>query len=202
MSYASTAEFRQLMDQVPAGGTEDALIQLCLDAATKICDTEIGHPWAAGAPGTAVVYGDGTTVLTPPAFVAGSVTLVTAPSAYSVPAYAEVNGRLNTVDSAGVIYAPYYPPFFYSSWRAPAAWLPGVPYTVSATYGWGAAPADIKQACLEIAVAIYRGRDAGYSDVVGTAGSGGEVAYVGKYSKRADATLKRYRQAANPARIT
>jgi hypothetical protein len=103
-----------------------------------------------------------------------------------------------TVDSGGVLQSPFY----RNGWRYPYSWQAGVPYTVSASYGWGAAPADIKQACLEIAVAIYRGRDAGYSDVVGTAGSGGEVAYVGKWSKRADATLKRYRQAANPARIT
>jgi hypothetical protein len=198
MSYASTAEFRKLMDQVPAGATEDTLIQLCLDAATQIIDTEIGHTWAAGVVGTAVVYGDDTAVLIPPAFVPGSVTLVSAPAAYSVPSYVETSGRLVTVDSGGVLQSPFY----RNGWRYPYSWQAGVPYTVSASYGWGAAPADIKQACLEIAVAIYRGRDAGYSDVVGTAGSGGEVAYVGKWSKRADATLKRYRQAANPARIT
>lgn len=197
MSYASIAEFRQLMDQVPAGATEDALIQLCLDMASQIIDTQIGHAWAAGVPGTAVVYGDGSAVLIPPTFVSGSVTLVSAPAAYSVPSYTEIDGRLVTVDAGGVIQSPYY----RIGWRNPYTWLPGVPYTVSASYGWGAAGNDILDACLEIAIAIYRGRDAGYSDVVGTAGSGGEVAYVGKWSKRTEATIKRRRQEANPARI-
>lgn len=199
MSYAELADFRLLMEQAPAGSTEDARIQLCLDAATALIDTELGHDWAAGVVGTEVVYGDGSAELEPPAFVAGSVTAVSAPSGYSVPTYAEVDGRLVVADASGIIYRPpFYPyPWGYYTQR----WLPGVPYTVSATYGWGEAPDDIKQACLEIAIAMYRGRDAGYSDVVGTAGSGGEIGYVGKYSKRADAILRRYRQAANPLRI-
>jgi hypothetical protein len=201
-SLATVEEFRRYMDSIGAQTDDaDTLIQDTLDRASAIVLTEVTHGYSA-ATGTATVYGTGSDQLVLPVFVAGTVTSVTAPTGYSVPTYVEQNGRLVVASSNGVVYG--YGHRGYRGWSSNGygGWIAGVPYTVHAMFGWGATvPDDIKEATLEIAIAIYRGREAGFSDVVGVAGTG-EVAYTGKYPKRADAILKRYRQAANPLRIT
>lgn len=152
----------------------DARLQKVLDRATAIIDTYLGQGFAlsSGTPGTQIVYGDGTDFLEPPPFVAGSVTLVTAPTGYSVPIYTVVDGILivtrdglqgtlyNSETIAGRLYNPI------------GGWLAGVPYTVAATFGYSAIPDDIKEACLEIAVDLWRFRDAGSIKAVGVEGAG------------------------------
>ena len=72
-------------------------------------------------------------------------------------------------------------------------WLSGLPYTVSATFGYTTVPADIVECCLEIAVRIWRGRDAGFSDVVGVEGSGA-VGYNGALPAMVKRVLDHYKQ--------
>jgi hypothetical protein len=81
---------------------------------------------------TAVVYGDGTDFLEPPAFTAGSVTLVTAPTGYTVPDYIEQDGLLVVVDSLARRRSLSEYAAFPADW--PHGWTYGVPYTVTATY--------------------------------------------------------------------
>jgi len=151
----------------------DVRLQKVLDRATAIIDTYLGFSFTlSGAPGTQVVYGDGTDFLEPPAFVSGSVTAVTVPAGYTAPVYTVVDGILIvTRDSlmgdmyvaetiAGRLYSPI------------GGWLLGVPYTVAATFGYSAIPADIVEACLEIAVDLWRFKDAGSIKVVGVEGAG------------------------------
>jgi hypothetical protein len=159
--------------------TADAKIQDILDRVTEIIDQELGYSFGTAATSTRVVYGDGTDYLLPPAFVAGSVTGVTAPSGYSVPSYVELDGILVVKDSSGVL-APITGRSTLSGSIPTGNWLPGVPYTVSANFGYGSVPKDIVEACLEVAVRIWKGRDAGFSDVVGVEGSGA-VGYNGKF---------------------
>lgn len=151
----------------------DAVLQRVLDRATQIIDTYLGFGFTlSGAVGTRVVYGDGTDYLEPPAFVSGSVTGVTVPTGYTAPAYTVVDGVLIvTRDSllggmyaaetiAGRLYNPI------------GGWLAGVPYTIAATFGYSAIPTDIVEACLEIAVDLWRFKDAGSIKAVGVEGAG------------------------------
>lgn len=151
----------------------DAKIQKVLDRATQIIDTLLGFGFTlSGAAGTQIVYGDGTDYLEPPAFVSGSVTAVTAPTGYTVPSYVVKDGVLIiTRDSligplygsealAGRLYHPL------------GGWLEGVPWTVAATFGYSAYPTDIVEACLEIAVDLWRFKDAGSIKMVGVEGAG------------------------------
>jgi hypothetical protein len=161
-----------------ATNEHDGAIQQAIDAASAYIDRRLGYSFgtATAAAGARVLYGSGSDFLPLPGdYVAGSVTSVT--SAYATPpTYVERNGYL-VVDRGGVSgqgrYVGLYP-------AGTSGWLPGVAYTVNATYGYtvGAVPEDIKEACFELAVRIFRARDAGYSDVVGVDGAGG-VGYNG-----------------------
>lgn len=55
--------------------------------------------------------------------------------------------------------------------------------TVRGVWGWGAPPEDVIEAVLELAVRIVKGRNAGYSDVVGIDGTGASGDQVQRYVK-------------------
>lgn len=181
-TYATIANLRGVvgvLDQATATDVNrDVIMQACLDDAQAILDGEMGFTLVAAAATTKVVYGDGTAYLTPPPHTAGSVTLVVGPTGYTVPAYVQQNGILVTTDASGLLYLP---PGYSFAWSAYAwsaynpfassagVWARGVPYTVSATYG--AAAADllvVRRITLELAVQLYRFRDAGGSTVIST----------------------------------
>lgn len=192
MSYATVAQLRANLGQIKIGSDQDTLLQQKLDAATAVIETELGFSFATSAVGTQVVYGDGTDFLEPPAFVAGSVTAVTAPDGYTVPDYTVIDGVLIVTRNGllGPLYGSqslanrFYDPY--------GGWLRGVPYTVAATFGYASPPADIVECCLELAVRMWRARDAGFSDVVGVDGAGG-VGYNGKYPALVKAILENYK---------
>lgn len=197
MSYATVADMRDYLDQLPASVATDAKLQDILDRATAIIDTDLGFAFGTTSTTTATVYGDGTDYLQPPRFVAGSVTAVTAPTGYTAPSYVEQDGwlvvtrggRIGT-PRAGALYT--YDPIYEVSVPS-AGWLTGLPYTVAATYGYASVPADIVECCLEIAVRIYKAKDAGFSDVVGVDGSGA-VGYSGALPNLVKRILDRYRE--------
>lgn len=191
MAYASVDDIREYLPQVETSGATEVLLEAVLDRATKIIDTELGFAFGTAAIGTRVVYGDGTDYLLPPAFVTGSVTAITTLTGYTVPSYVEQEGMLVVKTVAGVI-APIYSYPTLTGFRGVGGWLSGVPYTVAATFGYTSVPKDIVEACLEIAVRLWRARDAGFSDVVGVSGDG-EVAYTGTYPKLVGRILERYR---------
>lgn len=106
-----------------------------------------------------------------------------APDGYTVPDYIEQDGVLVVVRGEALLKGSYYARagLWGHALAYPYAggWVAGVPYTITANFGYSAVPDDIKEACLEIAVRIWRGRDAGFSDVVGVEG-GGAVGYNGQ----------------------
>lgn len=177
MSYATLGDFRDEMDQIPAGAGEDARIQKVLDRATAIIDNYLGWAWGTAAAADRVIIGDGSSVLWLPPYVAGSITVITAGSGFTTPTYIEQpDGSLLAIDA-------------YTS----GGWLRGLPYTVSADFGFGSPPADIVQACLEIAARIWKAPDAAYSDVVGVEGSGGELKYNRALTSLTKLTLDGYK---------
>lgn len=171
MAYASVAELREYLDQVPSGAPVDARLQSVLNRASAIIDREIGFSFGTAAATTRTVYGDGTDYLRPPAFVSGSVTAVTTLSGYTVPGYVEREGFLvvTYADTLG----PYRGVTALVGRGAPVGgWLFGVPYAVAATFGYSSTPPDIVEACLEIAVDLWRFKDAGSIKSVGVEGAG------------------------------
>lgn len=187
-SYASISELRGAtgrLDQLTDTNTNrDTLLQACLDQATSIINLELGFALTAAAAGTQTVYGTATVWLPLPLFTAGSVSLVSTLSGYTVPSYVESGGALRITNSSGIYTVPpdyrltpasgygYGYGYGYDSgliYGGGAVWLPGVPYTVHATFG---ASADdltaARMCCLEIATALWKFRDSGGSTAIGT----------------------------------
>lgn len=195
MSYATVAHLRaELKNQVTVGAATDAELQRKLDAATAIIDSEIGFSIVvANAPSTQIVLGDGTIYLQPSRFVPGSVTAVSSSASVTIPDYIEQDGSLVVADASGAVPLQWDSLQRIYGTLESLRWQPGVPYTVHATFGYAAIPADLQEACLQIAVRMWRGRDAGYSDVVGVEGSGA-VGYNGALPAMVKRILATYRQ--------
>lgn len=192
MAYATVDQFRQeFKGQIGTESGSDAVIQRKLDAATALIDAEVGFAFGISAAGSRTLYGDGTIYLAMPPYTVGSITALTSISGITPPARIERDGMLIAVDSSGVIPGEDRPVPVSLTWRE------GVPYTVAATYGYAAVPADIVEACIQIAARAWRGRDAGFSDVVGVEG-GGAVGYNGALPKMVVAILDNYRERATP----
>lgn len=90
------------------------------------------------------VYGNSKSCLEIPAHIHGTVnsTVVTVASE-TAPAFREVRGLLCIADARGVL-------------QRDEVWREGVPYTITARWGYASIPADIREACL--AWAAQRGR--------------------------------------------
>jgi hypothetical protein len=170
MSYAAVAELkRYALTQLEETSEDDTQLSHYLAVATALIDNELGYSFEATNTTPQIVYGDGTPYLKLPAdYVSGAV--VTAPSGYTVPTYVERDGYLITTDTYGVIYhGTPYSSLTLATLYSPGVWLAGVPYTIAATYGYGATvPVDIKQLCIEIAVMVRKYAAVGGSDVVAT----------------------------------
>lgn len=112
--------------------------------------------------------GDGRNWLRVDPFTA--VASVAAPSGYDTPTY-----RLVRPDSAGNSYSRsgsrmgFFLERTYDEGRtiiptrtADKGWRKGLIFTVTATWGWSAIPADITEACAETCCAIWRTRDVAF----------------------------------------
>lgn len=185
-AYATRAAVYRRLKQLPQTTANDTLVdEALLHEAAKI-DTKIGHGWGTATAGTVVVYGTGTAFLPLPPFTTLAATgAVAAPSGTTAPAYTIGTGGLFAVSSTG----------YRSAWPYDGLWIPGVPYTITGTFGWGPAPYDIVEANIELAIRVIRGGDAGYSDVVGVEG-GGAVGYNGAFPASVKDTLDTYQRQA------
>lgn len=203
MAYATADQFKRYFDQFAGTSTHDTLIGEVLDRATAIIDTEIGYSFTGGVnPVTTspqVIYGSGTPLLTLP-HRGRTVTAVTAPTGYTVPTYAEITiplqgSYLHTKDTSGVLYAPWRRRGLGDMTWYTLVWDENTPYTVTATFGWGTAPADVVEACLELAVMIFRFKESGG---VGEIGGAETVQTVrAGFSPKTERTLKLCRERNN-----
>lgn len=187
--YASVADLREYLIQAKLDVPTTNTMQSILDRASAFVDGEIGHSWFTTAAGTCTIYGDGTSYLQLPIdYVAGSVTAVTTITGYTVPSYAEVDRMLIVLDSVGRVFTPA------NRWCYPLdqGWHRGIPYTVTATFGYGDVPLDLVQVVLEIAGAIWKEKDSGFATVIGTEG-GGAVNVRQSLTPRAQAALEHHK---------
>lgn len=172
MAYATVAQFHARYHQIGGGAADEQLIGEMLEAATAIIDRYVGYAFgtAAAEASNLVVYGDGTDYLAIPAYVAGSIEEVSGPSG-ALTTYVERDGMLVAADSDGNVPVRRPPGILWAGDYV-GGWAEGVPYTVTARWGVTAIPADIKEACIQIAGRLWQGRNAGYSDVIGVEGEG------------------------------
>lgn len=180
MAYATIDDLRGAegyLEQFEGDGTldttHDSVLLAILERAEAFVNSYIGTPTSLSpaAAATTIVYGNGLQTLMLPPIVPGSVTLVTAPSGYTIPDYIEQDGALVLTDSAGIVVQPYRSSLAFTT-GSPLRWTYGVPYTVSATFGWSAGDlAILAEATLQTAVQLWRFRDTGGSDVSGTEGA-------------------------------
>lgn len=193
MAYATAAQFRARYHQISGQPADESLIGEMLEAATAIIDQYVGYSFgtAAAEASELVVYGDGTDYLALPAYVAGSLTTVEGPSG-AITTYVERDGLLIAADGAGNVPVRR-PPGILDSRTYVAGWSEGVPYTVTARWGVAAVPADIREACIQIAGRLWQGRNAGYSDVIGVEGEG-TFAYQRALPNLVKMTLDSYKE--------
>lgn len=171
--YCTLDQIKNELDQLRDTTDHDSLLLEKIERATAFVNNSIGTraSLTIAAIGTAVVYGNGLQTLLLPVSVAGSVTLVTAPSGYTVPDYIETDGALVITDSTGIVVSPYRYGLAYS-YGSSSVWSYGVPYTVSATFGVSAGDlALLTEASLQIAVQLWRYKDAGGSETIGSEGA-------------------------------
>lgn len=177
MAYATIAQLRGAtgyLNQLTDTDTDrDTILSAILARAEGFVNAYLGTrtSLAAAASSSAVVYGNDLQTLILPAYTAGSVTLVSAPSGYTVPDYIEQDGALVITDSSGIVVQPYRAGLAYS-YGSSVVWQYGVPYTVSATYGWATDDlAVLAEATLQTSVQLWRYRDTGGSETIGAEGA-------------------------------
>lgn len=176
MAYAGLDELVGYLDQFRSQSAENPdfdVLESCLSRAEAAVNERIGvtTSLAAAASAERVVYGNGLQILPLPSLVAGSVEEVTAPSGYTVPDYIEQDGCLVLTDSSGIILSPARFGLAYVS-GSTTVWQPGVPYTVTADFGYSETDlANLAQATLERAVQYWRYKDSGGSETIGSEGA-------------------------------
>ena len=130
---------------------------------------------AAGAPDGGAVeqvfYGDGSAILRLPPYVgplaAGAVTL---PPGYSAPEFSERTDRygnqyLQRAATAQAVSLMDEAAWFRGTLQQ-TGWPAGVPVKVKAKWGFAATPDDVKEAVLELTIAIWRSKDPAFAKVI------------------------------------
>lgn len=165
-SYATVADLREYLPQAPTGAVEDAKLQDALDEATDTINNYLGFSFAAyGVAAARDVRQPGTSeYLYLPAYQAGSITAV-----------AEVTSKATTSEATEAItdYVADELERPYRLFRG-VGWTKDHWYRVTASWGYGEAPAAVQRICKEVAVTMYLTRDRG-SLAQGVEGGGAVV---------------------------
>ncbi len=148
----------------------DLLIPRASQLFDILCGVEPGHFLVKGTSATdRIVYGSGGVMLALPPHI-GEVVSVTAPSPFLVPKYVEQEGYLKVtdwLDRAQEVTVPY--PETGSAFgflHSVLVWQRGVPFTVTATWGYAEVPETVKQATVELAITMWRSRDEAWTKAV------------------------------------
>ena len=186
--YASVAQFKDYQKQRAAGTTDGQITDVLTRASgvvRGVLRKELGDPAfdlaAYGAASTKLVRGYDTEYLSLPPHQAGSVTLVEYQTGTNPPTYTTLSAdQWDDEDSR------LYRPAGWGGYSMPR-------YRVTAVCGYGATvPDEIVQVTLEIAVNIWRSKDAGrFTNVVGVEG-GGAVGYEGALTPGQKMILQNY----------
>lgn len=164
-AYATVTQLREYLGQVKAGEGVDAQLTAVLARATDIVNDALGFQFEA--------YGEEATAkdvraldsewLWLPAYQAGSIESI-----------ALVTSRGDSSESTETItgWVADEDERPYRVWRS-GGWMHDVWYRVMAIWGYGAAPDAVVEVTIEVAVNIWRGRDAAnWQATVGADGQG------------------------------
>lgn len=165
MSYATITQLREYLGQVKTGTTNDALLASILERANAIVDAALGFNFSEfGATATDIdIRSEGGEYLYPPAYLA--VTLTAIKAVYSRGAASE-STEVITNWKADERIKPYV---IYRG----DGWTNKQWYRLTAKWGYGPAPASIIEVELEVAVNIWRAKDASFGQSeLGAAGQG------------------------------
>lgn len=134
------------------GELVEALIPRACAIFDKLCDAPRGFfAKNQGASATEmIVYGNGMTFLPLPAYSA--LEGIAFPTGYAVPTYQELGGQLRITDAGGRLQAVTDP-------LGASVWPSGLPITVKAKWGNASTPEDVKQACIELTIAMFNDKD-------------------------------------------
>jgi hypothetical protein len=102
-----------------------------------------------------VVYGTGLPFLALPRFF-GPAPTVAMPDGYTVPTFVEVAGSLIITDDKGILQKLGGRNLY------PIVWPESVPVTVTAKWGFEAVPEDVKEAVIELTIAVWRSKDTAF----------------------------------------
>lgn len=167
--YCLTDEVRDVATQMTDTAMPEDVLESLILRASRIfdlsCGVEPGYFEAAGedaAESTKVLYGDGTNYLKLPPYVSDSLNAtITMPDGYTVLEFVAVGGYL-TRSVTGVLQRSY--PYFAFGW------LPGVPVTVSAVWGYETTPEDVKAAVIELVINLWRETDPAFIKLINIEG--------------------------------
>jgi len=152
MSYATVAELRALLTQMPTGAAYDELLEDALDGAAGIIDGVLGFafgPWALAATDKDVQARNAGVHLYLPPYKAASVTAV-----------ALVGSRATTgeYETAVTDYVAEEDARPFRLYRG-MGWYYGSYYRVTAIWGYGPAPAVVAAIALDVAKNSYANRN-------------------------------------------
>lgn len=188
-SYASVASLREYLKQTTSGTLTDDQAQNILNRATAICDDAsvgLGFHFNDYTPGQQTVISNHSLYLELPPYQPGSVTLITIDGNTIVDWVADPDGTIRRK------IASQWPIGQLDAWGWRGFW-----YVVTANWGYGPPPESVIEVCLELAVNIWRSRDAGrFSNVVGPA-DGGAVGYEGALTPLQRSILQGLKQIKN-----
>ena len=167
MAYTTVAQLRAYLPQLPDGAETDALLGDMLERATDAIVAVMGFRFEGYVDDFKKVAGS------------GAVYLVLPPHApLSVETVADSEGEQVTG------WEPYGRTWLFH----PDGWGT-TRYTIGAQWGYGDPPPGIQEVTLEVAVNIWRAKDAArFSDYVGVA-EGGAVAYTEAFTAQQRAIL-------------
>lgn len=136
----------RLMAKVTA--PEEPELEGVIEAASRAIDDYLEVDWAYFTPPVGAtsknLKGDGNPYITLPMPLYGSVT-ITAATGITVPNFTVEEGRLITLNDSDI----------------PSPWIVWEPvyYVVEGNWGYATIPAQIREACLQLTVHFWRGRD-------------------------------------------
>lgn len=171
--YATIAEVKLYAYQDVTA--DDALLTALIPRASRIFDklAGVGPDYFAPEAGTAtdqIFYGNGTDFLEIGPHKALSITTVAMPTGYTVPDYVVKDDFLvRTYNDNGTLRTNDNVRSFWDWWNGivGGGWPDGVPVTVTAKYGQDTAiPEDVKEATIELVIAMWRSRDSAFLRVV------------------------------------
>ena len=169
MAYATITQLREYLGQVATGATEDAKLAAVLDRATAIVNGALGFSFApyTAAASALDVQSNGGVYLEVPAYQAGSITTI-----YEVSSRG-TSAESTTLVSDWLAEETFRPYLVYRN----GGWPDGTWYRITAKWGYGAPPADIVEVTLEVAVNIWRAKDASFGQSELGVQGGGSVSY-------------------------